>query len=108
MVRLRYNRNTINTVFFFIKTVEQEPGKYLLNNMDLDSDLMRYDKNNVVTGQKTIENVRTDVLQVDKNINVQDVDILGWLENAVLNDGTFDIQGKKRFNGTVTFAKGIR
>lgn len=76
--------------------------------MDPETDLMHYDKNNLVTGQKIIENVQTSVLQIDKNINVQDIDILGWLQNAVLNDGNFSIQGRKRFNGTITFEKGIR
>lgn len=82
-------------------------GDYLVNKLNLRDDVMRYDKINIATGKKQFNNLLTDNLKMDKNVNVQGVDILDWLTNAVLTYGTFNIVEKKSLINA-TFQNGLR
>lgn len=79
-----------------------------MNSLDLQNDVIRYDKENIVTGIKTVQNLDVNTMKIKKNINVQGVDFLRFLENAVLKAGNFNISGFKTFSGFNIFTKGIR
>lgn len=79
----------------------------LVNGLSLKSDVMRYDQINIVTGPKTVENLTVDILKLPHNVKIQGVDVLDWLENAVLTSGSFNIKGAKSFKNA-TFEQGLR
>lgn len=56
---------------------------------------MRYDTQNIVTGRKIFKNLNAEVLSLTHNVKIQNVDVLDWLGNAILVNGTFNIQQKK-------------
>uniref|UniRef100_A0A6P7GAV0 Uncharacterized protein LOC114335883 n=1 Tax=Diabrotica virgifera virgifera TaxID=50390 RepID=A0A6P7GAV0_DIAVI len=87
-------------------TTNQLEGNYLVNKLNLDTEVMRYDRRNVITGTKTFSNLDVDVLSPERKASaamktpasrVQDVDIGQWMETIVLNNGGYKINGRKRF-----------
>lgn len=83
-------------------------GSYLVNDLDLQEDVMRYDKDNIVSGYKTVQNVRTNTLRIKSDIKVQGIPMLMWLETSVLKNGNFTITGRKTLSGLNVFTKGLR
>lgn len=79
----------------------------LVNGLNLNTDVMRYDQINIVTGPKTVENLTVDILKLHRNITIQGVDVLDWLENAVLTTGSFNIKTGKTFENAI-FELGLR
>ncbi|RZC40837.1 uncharacterized protein BDFB_005868, partial [Asbolus verrucosus] len=82
-------------------------GEFSVNDMNVEQDVMRYDKINMVTGAKFFENLNVDYLKLEKNIKIQDVNVLDWLKNSVLKDTTFNITGTKSFKNA-RFANGFQ
>lgn len=80
----------------------------MVNDLDLQQDVMRYDKENIVSGYKKVQNVKTDTLRMKPDIKVQEIPILMWLQNSVLKTGNFTIFGRKSFSGFNVFTKGLR
>lgn len=78
-----------------------------MNDLNMERDVMRYDKPNKATGSKSFQNLDVDVLKLDKNINVQDVDIIDFTTKAVLKDGNFKIEGKSVIE-RASFDNGLR
>lgn len=85
----------------------ESTGTYTVNGLDLETDVMRYDVDNIVTGEKTITNVGAHKLSTQPHLKIQDVQILPWIQNSVLKDVTMRITGKTVFHEQVTFASGI-
>ncbi|XP_048520091.1 uncharacterized protein LOC109536439 isoform X1 [Dendroctonus ponderosae] len=81
-------------------------GSFTVNDLNLETDVMRYDAQNAVTGRKVFQNLNIRALKLPRNVKIQDVDVLDWLDNAVMNNGTFRISGKKVFNNA-TFKQGL-
>lgn len=79
----------------------------MVNDKDLQMEVMRYDKENIVTGVKQISNVNVETLTVGERIFVQDVPLNTWIKNAIFKTGTFNITGHKTFNGFVEFETGL-
>ncbi|XP_066147264.1 uncharacterized protein clos [Euwallacea fornicatus] len=69
----------------------------LVRGLNLTCDVMRYDKFNIVTGAKSFSNLKVETLGLPDNIKIQDVDVVDWLNNAVLTNGWFNVKGKKAF-----------
>ncbi|XP_072396267.1 uncharacterized protein clos isoform X2 [Diabrotica undecimpunctata] len=93
-------------VYFEEVTANQLEGNYLVNKLNLQTDVMRYDRSNVITGTKTFRNLDVDVLRPERKAaaatktpvsRVQDVDIGQWMETVVLKTGTYKINGRKKF-----------
>lgn len=82
-------------------------GTFTVNGLDLETDIMRYDKPNKITGIKTFRNLEVDVLSFEKNIKIQDVDIMDFVTNAVLKNGNFRITGDLAIS-SATFENGLR
>ncbi|KAJ8942440.1 hypothetical protein NQ314_010069, partial [Rhamnusium bicolor] len=95
-----------NALYFENCIVGSVQGDYLVNKLNFENEVMRYDKPNVVTGYKKFENLAIDNLNTDRNITVQNVDILNWIRNSIVTDGNFRISGKKYFKN-VTLHKGM-
>lgn len=72
-------------------------GDYLVNSLNLSTDVMRYDKYNMVTGKKTIRDVNTYKIKMDKPTNIQNVDFFKWVGSCVLKNGRFYVPGKIKF-----------
>ncbi|CAG9762311.1 unnamed protein product [Ceutorhynchus assimilis] len=83
-----------------------EDAEYTVNNLSFNTDIMRYDQQNIVTGQKTFENLRVETLNLTHNVKIQKVDILDWLSNAVLTKGVIRVKEKKSFD-RATFSQGL-
>lgn len=83
-------------------------GEYLINELDLENGVMRYDVENIVTGRKTFGNLSTINLFMKDNIEVQDVAISKWMNNVLLNEGDYVVKGHYKFNAPPTFEKGLR
>ncbi|XP_025829762.1 uncharacterized protein LOC108740183 isoform X2 [Agrilus planipennis] len=81
--------------------------EYTLNGYNLETDFMRYDKGNIVTGRKTVNSLKIREVIIDKNINIQGVDILKWFQHSVLKNGVFKISGRTTFKDSVTFYNGL-
>lgn len=78
-----------------------------MNTLNLERDVMRYDKPNLITGPKRFRNIEIDILRTfDRNIVVQNVDMNYWLANAIQTTGNFRISENKLF-GSATYEKGI-
>ncbi|XP_056638010.1 uncharacterized protein LOC130446041 isoform X2 [Diorhabda sublineata] len=90
-----------NMPYFEEISVKHLEGNYLVNKLNLDSEVMRYDRPNLITGTKTFENLNVDVLRPEGEAaltaKIQGVDVLHYLQNAVLNKGSFKIGGNKKF-----------
>ncbi|XP_017775972.1 PREDICTED: uncharacterized protein LOC108562216 isoform X2 [Nicrophorus vespilloides] len=93
----------------YIQTVyiDELSGEFLLNNYNLQSDLMRYDAPNVVTGKKVVQDLTTDVLSLNRNNRIQDVDVLDWMQKAVPKTGNFQVKGRLHFENDTIFKNGI-
>lgn len=76
-------------------------GDFLVNGLRLDEDVMRYDKTNMVTGRKYFQNLNVGNLKLDKQIKIQDVDILNWINNSVMTNTDYRITGEKTLNNAV-------
>ncbi|XP_044255131.1 uncharacterized protein LOC123005441 [Tribolium madens] len=94
-------------VFIEDCVIENLNGDFLVNNLDLETDVMRYDKDNMVTGTKIFENLNVDYLKLEKNIKIQDVDVLEWFKNSVLKTTSFNITADKSFTNA-NFANGFQ
>lgn len=68
---------------------------------------MRYDQPNQVTGSKTFHDLEADVLQLDRKIKVQDVDIIDFATKAVLKNRDHLIVGKPVIQ-SASFEEGLR
>ncbi|XP_060530312.1 uncharacterized protein LOC132704368 [Cylas formicarius] len=79
---------------------------YLVNGLNVQFDVMRYDTENIVTGRKLVENVVTEFSNVSDGVKIQNVDIIHWLNNSVLSDGSFRITGNKVL-GNASFKNGL-
>ncbi|XP_018568702.1 uncharacterized protein LOC108908983 [Anoplophora glabripennis] len=86
--------------------VADAQGQYRVNDLDLEYDVMRYDKMNLITGRKKINSLGIDNLLVSSNIMVKNVDVLNWIKNGVLTKGPFEISGNKQLQN-VTFSNGL-
>lgn len=64
---------------------------------------MRYDKENMVTGKKRLNTLFVRDLELKPNTTLQNVDVLEWMQNAVLKKGTFAIEQRKIIDGNVRF-----
>jgi hypothetical protein len=82
-------------------------GEFLVNGLDLDKDVMRYDTVNMVTGAKHFENLSIKSLKLDKNVKIQNVDVLEWFKNSVLTTTGSNITGSKSFK-SATFRNGLQ
>lgn len=80
---------------------------FTVNNLNLETDVMRYDAQNIVTGRKVFQNLNIRALKLPHTVKIQNVDVLDWLDNAVMKNGTFRISGKKVFSNA-TFKQGLR
>ncbi|XP_015834885.2 uncharacterized protein clos isoform X1 [Tribolium castaneum] len=92
-----YDQIFESVVFLEDCTIDNLSGDFLVNNLDLEIDVMRYDKDNMVTGVKIFENLDVDYLKLEKNIKIQDVDVLDWFKNSVLKTTSFNITADKIF-----------
>lgn len=82
-------------------------GDYLVNDMNLPKDVMRYDVKNTVTGHKYIPNAITrNLLLKQSNILIQNVNLFEWMYKSALKTGG-RISGDCLFYGNVTFAEGL-
>lgn len=79
-----------------------------MNDLDLRTEVMRYDKENIVTGSKILQDVKVDALKADNRINIQDVPLDYWIKNSVLKSGSFNVTGWKTFNRPIEFKKGMQ
>lgn len=68
---------------------------------------MRYDKPNKVIGEKTFHDLEAEFLELSTNLKVQDVDILEFINQAVLKSGSYRILGKKSLE-SARFEDGLR
>lgn len=64
---------------------------------------MRYNGENIVTGLKIIRNVHADKLNINRNYNVNNVDLLKWIYGSILNEGNFNFDYEILFNNVTTF-----
>lgn len=101
----RKNNCCSNKPFIFFLFLDLT-GEFLVNSLDLEKDVMRYDKMNIVTGKKHFENLNVTYLKLDKNIKIQNVDVLNWFKNSVLTTTSFNITGHKIFQNAI-FLKGL-
>lgn len=76
--------------------------------MDLQSEVMRYDKDNIVTGSKQLKDVKVDLMEIDGRTMVQNVPLDFWIKNSILKTGRFNVTGTKTFNGPLEFRQGIQ
>ncbi|XP_044747906.1 uncharacterized protein LOC123309089 [Coccinella septempunctata] len=83
--------------------VDDLQGEFTVNNLSLETDLMRYDSKNVVTGIKRLNTLEVGNLELKQNTTVQDVDVLDWIQNAILKKGTFIVEKRKILQGNVHF-----
>lgn len=83
-------------------------GEYLVNDMDLQTEVMRYDAKNIVTGLKQISNLEAKTLKTNDHTLVQNVPLKSWIKEAVLKTGMYNITGQKIINGRVQFKKGLQ
>ncbi|KAL1509270.1 hypothetical protein ABEB36_004033 [Hypothenemus hampei] len=95
-----------NFTVFEQVSADEISGNFTLNKMNLTTEIMRYDQENIVTGKKTFENLHVDVLNLRHDIKIQNVEILNFLDNVVLRKGSYNIIGKKILNNA-TFKKGL-
>ncbi|CAG9856325.1 unnamed protein product [Phyllotreta striolata] len=85
-------------VYFDEVTAEDLKGDYQVNKLNLDADVMRYDKKNLITGSKSLRELDVDLLSSKRpDASVQEVAIDRWLDRAVLNEGAYKITGTKTF-----------
>ncbi|KAL3267313.1 hypothetical protein HHI36_011443 [Cryptolaemus montrouzieri] len=82
-------------------------GEFLVNNLMLETDLLRYDKENIITGHKHLDYLNAYNVKLKENITIQNVDILNWMRNAILKKGIFNIDKLKIFKQNVHFERGI-
>lgn len=78
--------------------LELEGDKYLVNDLNLENDVMRYDKTNIITGPKLVKDLNVHNLKVSHNVLLQNVNISDWLKHVVLKSGNYSISGTKVFN----------
>lgn len=77
--------------------------------MDLQTEVMRYDAKNIVTGLKQVSNLKAQTLKINNDHTlVQNVPLKTWIKEAVLKTGMYNITGQKIINGRVHFKKGIQ
>lgn len=82
-------------------------GTYKINGFVLENDIMRYDKPNKVIGTKIFHDIEANILRIDRNIDVQDVDILQLTNKAILTSGRFRVVGKPVITSAI-FQEGLR
>ncbi|GJQ87584.1 hypothetical protein Trydic_g17425 [Trypoxylus dichotomus] len=87
-------------------TIQNIEGDFLVNNLNLPNDVMRYDTHNIVTGVKQISAVVVGNLLLKQNVSVQNVDLLSWIHKAVPNIGGA-VNGNSIFHGVLEFSKGL-
>ncbi|KAK9870805.1 hypothetical protein WA026_009763 [Henosepilachna vigintioctopunctata] len=87
--------------------IDDLQGEYTVNNMNLKTDLLRYDNDNIITGTKYITKLNIENVELKKNISIQSVDILNWMTNAILKKGTFNINKRKIIRQDVYFDEGF-
>lgn len=83
-------------------------GKFLVNGMDLQTEVMRYDKENIVTGLKQLRNVKTEKLSINERTTVQGVLLDHWIKNSILKTGSFNVTGLTIFIGPLEFKQGLQ
>ncbi|KRT79229.1 hypothetical protein AMK59_8134, partial [Oryctes borbonicus] len=81
-------------------------GDFLVNNLNLPNDIMRYDVVNTVTGIKRIAAASVENLILENNIPVQNIELPSWIHQTVSNAGGA-IGGDSIFHGNVTLSKGL-
>ncbi|KAK4887273.1 hypothetical protein RN001_003544 [Aquatica leii] len=96
--------NTLNLIDCEIR---EFLGDYTVNDLNLQNDVMRYDQKNVVTGKKTVSDIKSYMLKIDKNVLVQNVSLVPWMYDSVMKSGTFQLQGKAYKNRDVEFQSSI-
>ncbi|XP_045480010.1 uncharacterized protein LOC123684687 [Harmonia axyridis] len=87
--------------------VDDLQGEFSVNNYSLEMDLMRYDGENVVTGTKSLNTLIAKNIELKQNTTIQDVDVLRWMQNAVLKKGTFVVEKRKILQDNVHFDKAL-
>lgn len=93
---------------FFLLFLGDLRGEYLVNNLDLSMEVMRYDVENIVTGLKILSNVDVETLKADENSVLQKVPLIHWLKTAIYKTSNYNITGQKIFDGFVEFKNGIQ
>lgn len=83
-------------------------GEYTVNGFNIENDVMRYDKKNIVLGKKFIDAVIVDELKLNKNIYLQNVDILHWINKAILKNQKQFIPLKSVFSNFTVFSNILR
>ena len=68
---------------------------------------MRYDGENEVTGKKEISNIIINTLIPENDVYVQNVNILKWIQNAVLLHTNHAVSGKVVLHGDVEFLNSL-
>ncbi|XP_022920156.2 putative leucine-rich repeat-containing protein DDB_G0290503 isoform X2 [Onthophagus taurus] len=67
--------------------VDELNGEFLLNDLDLQKQIMRYDLETFVEGRKEFLNLTVQNLVVSKDSLIQNVNFTKWVEEAVMKDG---------------------
>lgn len=101
-------RRTNGAIFKFESVLGDINGEYLVNDMDLQNEVMRYDVENAVTGLKNVTNIKIERLNVNERTFVQEVPLNLWIKNSILKTGSFNMTGSKSFDGFVHFKGGIK
>lgn len=83
-------------VLFDDLQVTQKFDTNFINNLNLETDVMRYDRaDNIVTGFKSIQNLNAINLNIENGKKLQNVDVDEWFKNVVYTNGSFTIDGLK-------------
>ncbi|CAH0560860.1 unnamed protein product [Brassicogethes aeneus] len=82
-------------------------GEYKVNDLDLESQVMRYDVENIVTGKKSFESMKVNTLHIKDHLEVQKIALAKWLRNVLQKEGAYQVQGNYTFNVPPTFESGI-
>ncbi|KAF7271929.1 hypothetical protein GWI33_015227 [Rhynchophorus ferrugineus] len=92
-----------NPVYFENLQVEDvdKQNVYRVNDLDLEREVMLYDQKNIVTGNKYIHNLKVDKLTIKNNSHIQNVDLLDWMKNALLKNGTFEVPARKKIQRAI-------
>lgn len=69
----------------------------MINNLRFDTDVMRYDKSNIITGPKYFKDLNVNNLKASEKIFIQNVNIVDFLKNAILTSDSNSVSGTKLF-----------
>ncbi|XP_057379728.1 uncharacterized protein LOC130702079 [Daphnia carinata] len=89
-------QNITNRIMFQDVVVSNVTVDGLLNGVDVSTSVMRNDRDNVITGRKSVMTLQVqEVLEMCDNCSVGTYDISNWASRAVLRKGNFTLSGAK-------------